>query len=727
MSVQRRNPAPGGGLPSAESDRDRLIGLGERSFQKSYYPELRKRLQELEHFRALLDHSGDLIFMADPDTGRIQDCNQTACRAMGFTRQQILGMGLEDIISEADAFVVPGENGSRIVHGVRTARGGSLPVEATRVQHVVSGQAHLIIVARDITARLKAERALGESEALFRASFEQAATGMVLLDLGGRFIMANQALADMLESSPKELAGRHLRDVSHPEDMDMALERHASFVTDQEPTHQYEQRLLSKTGNLVWVRLHVAKITGESGQALSIIAHIQDITENKRAEEQLRHQALHDPLTDLANRTLCQDRISHALLRAMRRPEAIFAVAFLDLDRFKIINDSLGHPFGDSVLREVAQILAASVRSIDTMARFGGDEFVLVLEDLTSYGEAVRILNRVRKAMAEPMLLGGQEIRLTVSTGLVFGPGESVRPDDILRDANIAMYKAKEAGRGRMKVFNKRMREQAGVLLSLENDMRRGIAASEFFPLYQAIVRVEDSTLAGFEALARWRHPTRGLVNPALFIPLAEDSGLVVDMGRSILTQVAADLRRWISMETNGHGPYVAVNISPIQLARTEFVDQFLKIFQDQGVPLDRVRVEITETCMMANPERALAILNRLREQGARVAVDDFGTGYSSLSYLARFPIDMIKIDRAFISKLGTDEESLEITRSIVALGEKLGRVCVAEGVETNRQHLMLKALSCGFAQGFLFSRPVGAAAAEVLMARRGSLLAATE
>jgi diguanylate cyclase (GGDEF)-like protein/PAS domain S-box-containing protein len=698
------------------------MGLGERSFQKSYYPELRKRLQELEHFRALLDHSGDLIFMADPDTGRIQDCNQTACRAMGFSREQILGMGLEDIISEADAFVVPAEGGSRIVHGVRTFRGGNLPVEANRAQHIIGGRAHLVIVARDITARLKTERALAENEALFRASFEQAAAGMALLGLDGRILMANQALAAMLETRRRTLAGRHLKDVSLPEDRDMALERHKAFLMGQEATHQYEQRFQATNGGLVWVRLHVAKIMDGEDRPISLIAHVQDITENRRAEEQLRHQALHDPLTDLANRTLCQDRVRQALQRSRRRGDMIFAVAFLDLDRFKMINDSMGHPFGDTVLREVARVLAEGVRSIDTVARFGGDEFVLVMEDLASYGEAVRILNRLRQSLLEPVMVGGQEIRLSASTGVVFGPGKAQRAEDVLRDANIAMYKAKEAGRGRIKVFNQRMREQAGVLLSLENDMRRGIEAGEFFPLYQPIVRVEDGTIAGFEALARWRHPQRGLVGPAQFIPLAEESGLVVGMGMSLMAQVAEDLKRWLGLPLGGSCPYVNVNISPVQLARTGFVDSFPRIFQERGVPLDRVRVEITETSMMANPERCLAVLERLRSMGVRVAVDDFGTGYSSLSYLARFPIDMIKIDRTFISRLGDDEESLEITRSIVALGEKLGRGCVAEGVETARQHLMLKALSCAYAQGFLFSRPVEAKVAEALLLRRGSL-----
>ncbi len=424
-------------------------------------------------------------------------------------------------------------------------------------------------------------------------------------------------------------------------------------------------------------------------------------------EEQLRHQALHDPLTGLANRTLCLDRIDQAMRRAIRREHYYFAVVFLDLDRFKLINDSLGHRFGDMVLGESARRLSEQVRSLDTVSRFGGDEFVLILDELSSPGEAIRIVKRIRKAMATPFIFNSNEVQTTTSFGIVLSPIGDISPADVLQNANIAMHRAKEAGRNRFKVFTEKMLENAVAQMSLENDMRNGLQKGHFHVEFQPIMDLTGSDLMGFEALARWDHPTRGPVPPSEFIPLAEESGFILQLGEWILREALQTLATWRKDTLGAKEIYMSVNLSSKQFARMELDKVILGALKDAGLPPRCLKLEVTESAIMDHPESALRILNRLRKLGISFSIDDFGTGYSSLSQLQQLPVDTLKVDRSFISRMKTDPENMEIVKAVIALAHSLDLEVVAEGVEEPEQVCSLLNLKCECVQGFYFHRPL--------------------
>jgi diguanylate cyclase (GGDEF)-like protein/PAS domain S-box-containing protein len=488
---------------------------------------------------------------------------------------------------------------------------------------------------------------------------------------------------------------------------------------DSERGDSLDFRILTADGKTRWLGVVGRSVSGIGGKPLGMRLSFRDITDRKTMEEQLRHQALHDPLTNLANRTLCLDRLRQAMRRAKRRENYFFAVVFLDLDRFKIINDSLGHRFGDMVLTETAIRLTGEMRGLDTVSRFGGDEFVLILDELSSPGEAIRIIKRVREKLSEPFRFNGNEIRTTASFGIVLSPVVDGRAADVLQHANIAMHRAKEAGRNRFKVFTDRMLESAVDLLTLENDMRRGMGNDEFHVAYQPIMDLAGSDIVGFEALARWDHPDRGVIPPTEFIPMAEESGLIIELGEWVLQQALRTLAGWRN-ETDGVDDiFMCVNLSSKQFARTDLDKVVVRALERYGLPPSCLKLEITESSIMSNPESSQLILNRLQKAGVRFAIDDFGTGYSSLSQLQQLPVDTLKVDRTFISRMRTDSENMEIVRAVIALGHTLDLKVVAEGVENPDQLCSLLNLSCNSVQGFYFHEPMSAAKAKALLKRR--------
>ncbi|GEM_PF-1072975 len=486
---------------------------------------------------------------------------------------------------------------------------------------------------------------------------------------------------------------------------------------------QFDLRVNRKDGSQRWLGVVGRSVSGIGMKPLGLRFSFRDITERKNMEEQLRHQALHDPLTGLANRTLCLDRIRQAMERAKRRDKYYYAVVFMDLDRFKIINDSLGHRFGDMVLMETGRRLLRYMRSLDTVARFGGDEFVFLLDELSTPRQALHIVRRVREAMAEKFYFEGHEVVTTASFGIVLSPTSHMRAEDLLQNANIAMHRAKEKGRNQFKVFTSRMLENAVAQLHLENDMRRGLANGEFYVQYQPILLMESGSLIGFEALARWDHPERGSVSPAEFISLAEDSGMIMELGQWILDKALETLAEWRTKSERAKDLYVAVNLSTKQFAQASLHKNILTALNEAGVPADKLKLEITESAIMENPESALQTLNVLREQGVQFSIDDFGTGYSSLAQLQRLPVDTLKIDRSFINRLGKegDQENLEIIKAVVAMAHCLDLSVVAEGVETKGQFDSLIKIGCECVQGFLFHRPMHDHAARVLISRQES------
>jgi diguanylate cyclase (GGDEF)-like protein len=436
-------------------------------------------------------------------------------------------------------------------------------------------------------------------------------------------------------------------------------------------------------------------------------------------EEQLVHDAFHDALTALPNRALFLHHLGTAFARARRRPDRLLGVLFLDLDRFKLVNDSLGHVAGDQLLVELSRILRTAVRPGDVVARLGGDEFTILLEDLEDASDSTRVAERIHAAVGSAFDLGGHEVFASVSVGIALSSRDYVRAEDLLRDADTAMYQAKQEGRARTRVFDTSMHSRAMRMLALESDLRRAVERQSFLLHYQPIVYLGTRRIAGLEALTRWEHSERGLVSPTEFVHLAEETGLIFEIGRWALQQACTDMRRWL--DTFGLDLDISVNISSRQFSQPNLVDQVAFALRESGLDPARLKLEITESVIMENAEAALSMLARLKDLGARVSIDDFGTGYSSLGYLLRFPADCVKIDRSFVSPIGKGRRHQQVVEAILNLCGGLGMEVVAEGIETEEQHAQLQALGCRFGQGFLFARPMDLERTEALLAQEAS------
>ena len=443
----------------------------------------------------------------------------------------------------------------------------------------------------------------------------------------------------------------------------------------------------------------------------------QDRSERKIMETRLRHLTQQDPLTGIANRTMCLERIGIALQRAKRRTDYRHAIIYIDLDRFKNINDTLGHTTGDAVLVDVARRLRASVRELDTVARLGSDEFVVLMEEFDSYKRPIQAIKRIRQSLKEPFAVEGAELTVTASIGLALGQNPAGSAEEALRNANLAMHHAKALGRNRIKSFTQSLLRQTLSVVRLENDMDRGLARGEFFLEFQPILQLgKTRQLFGFEALARWRHPERGLIMPGEFIPVAEDSGKVVEIGYWALREASRILTKWRERYPHLKDAMMSVNLSPQQVPKTDFLPRMREILRDTRLPAQNLKLEVTETALMQSGSSVIAKLHELRDMGVSFSVDDFGTGYSSLAYLTRLPLDHLKIDLSFVRMLEVGKDNLEIVRAIIQLATSLRMDVVAEGVENAAQHDILTNLGCEYFQGYLFSRPLSEDRAEAFV-----------
>ena len=465
-------------------------------------------------------------------------------------------------------------------------------------------------------------------------------------------------------------------------------------------------------------------IMDEQGHVGRLVGTMQDITERKRLEEKVTHQAFHDSLTGLPNRALFIDRVEHARARQARDANAL-GVLFVDLDDFKIVNDTKGHPAGDALLQEIGQGIAQVLRSADTIARLGGDEFAVLLEDLESTEEATSVAARILQTVASVRSVDENGISISTSIGIAIEPTPGTRgSDELLRDADIAMYEAKRKGKGNYALFESAMSTDLNARLELRNDLQRAIDNDEFFLQYQPIVRVDDENLQSVEALVRWRHPERGVVPPMDFIPFAEENGQIKDIGRWVLLQACTTVARWQSLFPREDAVRVSVNVSPVQFHDPGFLDELKAILGESKLAPDSLVLEITEGVLVHDSESVANRLNEIKELGVRLAIDDFGTGYSSLGYLRKFPIDLLKIDKSFVDFIASGPEDSALARAIVKLGDTLGLSVVAEGVENKSQATVLQEMGCDLAQGYLYSRPVDEEQIESLLSKRDEAVA---
>jgi diguanylate cyclase (GGDEF)-like protein/PAS domain S-box-containing protein len=571
---------------------------------------------------------------------------------------------------------------------------------------------HVLEHQRAEARQLRAEAELRASEQRYRALFEQSRDAIFITDRAGRIMEANGAAEELLRVTRSELLGRPLH-AFYDDESDRV--RATADFSDEATGRERELQLRRSDGEALWCLLSLAPRTSDNGELRGYQAVVHDITGRRRIEDELLRNAFHDGLTGLPNRALFLDRLSRVLARRRRNIQHRCAVLFIDLDRFKIINDSLGHATGDALLRRVGSRLASCVRKVDTVARIGGDEFAILIDGMEGEEDAFTAARRIHEALEKPLLMASHGLVISASIGIAMPGSDEETPDDVLRNADIAMYQAKRRGPARYELFTDSMRVSRSDMLTLEADLRGALSRSEFVLHYQPIYQQHERRIIGLEALIRWKHPKRGLLLPAEFLPLAEEVGLMLPMGWWALREACTEARKLMDMCAPDRQPIMAMNLSTTHIAREDLAERVAGILKDTGLPARLLSLEVTETSLISNPAMVALNLARLRELGVRVSIDDFGTGYSSLSYLQDLPVDTLKIDRSFISRLGTGSDPLELVRTIVSLAERLGMNTVAEGVETAEQLEQLEQLGPMHIQGFLFSRPVEALAVEKL------------
>jgi diguanylate cyclase (GGDEF)-like protein/PAS domain S-box-containing protein len=564
-----------------------------------------------------------------------------------------------------------------------------------------------ILVCTPALLMLAAACPLGWRER-FRSLLETAPDAMVIVDQGGRIVLVNSQTERLFGYAREELIGELVERLVPERFVPEHPEHRGTFASDSHARPMggsldlYARR---KDGSEFPVEISLSPLQTEEGRFIS--SAIRDVTERKLARDALTYHARHDSLTGLPNRGLFLDRLENAVDRA-KRSQSTLAVLVLDIDDFKLVNDTLGHEAGDCLLVEMIPRLRAALRPGDTIARFGGDEFVVLCEELSTEEDAIAIAERIAFACSRPVTLGPHQHLVTISAGIVVVSGGSAAATDLLRDADAAMYRAKAAGKGRVSLFDLSMRERLMERIAIESDLRHALSRGEFRLRYQPMISLDEGEIIGVEALLRWQHPERGLLEPAMFMEVAESTGLIVPIGEWAIEEACRQAAGWRDARGAGKPPLsVSVNVSPRQIARSGLASSVTRILNRTGLDAAQLDLEITESVLIGDAEISAKVLRELKAIGVRLVLDDFGTGYSSLSYLQRFTIDALKIDRSFVDGLGRDPENGAIINAVLSMARALDVSVTAEGVETPDQLARLRASGCAFAQGYLFSEPI--------------------
>ena len=566
----------------------------------------------------------------------------------------------------------------------------------------------LFLLRRQVSAQAMILR---DAEESYRVTFNHAPTGIARVGPDGNWLEVNQRLCDMVGYTRAELLKLSFQDITHPADLDKDLDLVRQVLAGKINNYNLEKRYLHKSGQSIWISLTVALVRKDDGSPKYFVSVIEDINQRKQSEETIHELAFFDPLTALPNRTLLLDRLKQTLVTSSR--SGVYgALLIIDLDNFKTINDTRGHDIGDLLLKQVAQRLKLCVREGDTVARLGGDEFVVILAALSTMEvdaatDAENVSEKILAALGQSYVLDDGNHHSTASIGVTLFMGDLNSSDELLKQANLAMYRAKTAGRNGVSFFDPTMESTVKERAALEHDLRLALKGRQFLLHYQA--QMEDGHLTGVEALARWQHPQRGLVSPAEFIPLAEETGLILPLGSLVLETACTQLTAWARRPEMSHLT-IAVNVSAHQFRQSDFVDQVLKILKNSGANPQRLKLELTESLLVSNVEEVIEKMFALKASGVGFSLDDFGTGFSSLSYLKRLPLDQLKIDQSFVRDVLTDPNDASIVRTIIALSKNLGLGVIAEGVETAEQRDFLASSGCHAYQGYFFSRPLAIA-----------------
>jgi diguanylate cyclase (GGDEF)-like protein/PAS domain S-box-containing protein len=688
-------------------------------------------------FRTLYERTPVMMHSVDVER-RLVAVNDAWLARLGYERSEVLGRRSTEFLTaesreRAERSIIPrfmreGELRDMDYQMV-TKSGEVLDVLLSAIWETdADGQLlRTLAVLKDVTEQKRLALELAAEKERIEVTLHSIGDGVVSTDEAGRVTYLNPVAEQMVGCLLAQARGLPFAQVVHLFDQESGAPLPSPVEQCLQDREVYGVResaaLRHRSGRDYGVQISAAPIAGRDGRVLGAVMVFQDVTEARGLAQKMSYLAHHDGLTGLPNRVLFQDRV-HQACQSARRHDRRFAVVFMDLDHFKHVNDSLGHAVGDELLKAVAQRLTGTLRASDTICRLGGDEFVVLLSELddVDVDGVAEVAKKILRQVAQPCVLGGTEVNVGASLGIALFPGDGEDPDTLMKRADAAMYRSKREGRNRYHFFSKAVDEAASARLQLEADMRRALAAGQFIVHYQPVVDGRTRDAVAVEALVRWDRAGQGLQSPAVFIPVAEESGLIVPLGHWILRQACAQLKAWSGTALGGIS--IAVNVSPVQLAQADFVDTVAEVLHASGVDGSRIEFEITESTLMQDPEATLEMLRRLKALGVRIAIDDFGTGYSSLGHLKRFPVDTLKIDRTFVRDLETDADDRELVRAILAMARSLRLHVVAEGVETEAQAAILASMECPAFQGFLFARPADAAATAAWLQARAATLA---
>jgi diguanylate cyclase (GGDEF)-like protein/PAS domain S-box-containing protein len=669
-----------------------------------------------ERYRSLFDGVPVGLYRTTPE-GRMLDANAALVRILGYpSREDLMEVNVRDLyLDPADrhewqAVLESGERAAVQTFEAQLRRQHGTVIWARFSLRAVRDDAGRIVryegALEDITGRRQAEEALRASEERFRALVQNASDLIGILEQSGSVRYESPSHQRVLGHAPEEHQGKSFLDLVHPQERQVVAAALRSLAEQPGEIATLEYRRRHRDGTWRTIESTASNLLGHPAVA-GIVLNSHDITERKQAEERLLHDALHDELTGLPNRALFMDRLTQSMERSRREPARLTIVLFLDIDRFKIVNDSLGHLVGDELLVQIASSLSSALRPTDTIARVGGDEFAILLDGARDASDAEQIASRIHERLTTPINLHGHEVFLTASIGIALHTVDYERPEDLLRDADTAMYRAKSLGPACHVVFNRGMHQFVMARLQLETDLRRALERGQIQVWYQPFVDLRSGEVGGFEALLRWAHPRHGIILPDEFLPVAEETGLIVPMGSFVLEESCRRIRELQRKHPEHRRLRLSVNLSNKQFFQADLFEQVRRALASSGLEPACLGLEITEGVIIQHAESANTRFARLKSLGVQLYLDDFGKGYSSLNYLHRFPMDLLKIDRSFVSRVEEAAGNLAILEAIVTLAHQLGMEVVAEGIQTAGQVKKIRSLGCEYGQGYLFSKPL--------------------